>query len=104
MVTKTFNTNLPAIDREGSLSKYLAQIKKFPMLSAEKEYMLAKNWRTTGNLKSAIKCSIWLILFRTTVLGCDMFKALIIEACLALLVSIRTVWEPFTTRAPRLSK
>ena len=53
MVTKTFNTNLPAIDREGSLSRYLAQIKKFPMLSAEKEYMLAKNWRKRGDLKAA---------------------------------------------------
>jgi len=53
MVAKTFNTNLPAIDREGSLSKYLAQIKKFPMLSAEQEYMLAKNWRKRGDLKAA---------------------------------------------------
>jgi len=31
------------------------QIKKFPMLAAEEEYMLAKNWRATGNLKSAEK-------------------------------------------------
>ena len=53
MVTKTFNTNLPAIDREGSLSRYLGQIKKFPMLSAEQEYMLAKNWRKRGDLKAA---------------------------------------------------
>ena len=53
MATKTFNTNLPAIDREGSLSKYLAQIKKFPMLSAKQEYMLAKNWRKRGDLKAA---------------------------------------------------
>ena len=53
MVTKTFNTNLPAIDREGSLSRYLAQIKKFPMLSAEQEYMLAKYWRKRGDLKAA---------------------------------------------------
>ena len=53
MVTKTFNTNLPAIDREGSLSRYLAQIKKFPMLSAEQEYMLAKNWRKREDLKAA---------------------------------------------------
>jgi len=33
----------------------LAQIKKFPMLDAEEEYMLAKNWKQTGNLKSAEK-------------------------------------------------
>ena len=55
MTTKTFNTKLPAIASEGSLSKYLTEIKKFPMLSAEEEYMLAKNWRNRGDLKSAQK-------------------------------------------------
>ena len=55
MNTKTINANLPAIALEGSLSKYLAQIKKFPMLSSEEEYMLAKNWRDIGDLKSAQK-------------------------------------------------
>jgi RNA polymerase sigma-32 factor len=49
------NYNLPALSNEGGLSLYLAQIKKFPMLAAEEEYMLAKNWRTTGNIKSAEK-------------------------------------------------
>ena len=39
----------------GGLSVYLAQIKKFPMLDAEEEYMLAKNWRENGNLQSAHK-------------------------------------------------
>ena len=38
MNTKVFNTNLPSIASDGSLSKYLAEIKKFPMLSAEEEY------------------------------------------------------------------
>ena len=55
MTTKTFDTKLPAIASEGSLSKYLTEIKKFPMLSAEEEYMLAKNWRNRGDLKSAQK-------------------------------------------------
>ena len=49
------NYNLPTISNEGGLSAYLAQIKKFPMLDAEEEYMLAKNWKETGNLKSAEK-------------------------------------------------
>ena len=49
------NNNLPTISSEGGLSAYLAQIKKFPMLDAEEEYMLAKNWKETGNLKSAEK-------------------------------------------------
>ena len=45
----------PALSNEGGLSVYLDQIKKFPMLDAEEEYMLAKNWKTTGNVKSAEK-------------------------------------------------
>ena len=49
------NYNLPALSNEGGLSAYLTQIKKFPMLAAEEEYMLAKNWRNTGNIKSAEK-------------------------------------------------
>ena len=49
------NYNLPTLSNEGGLTGYLAQIKKFPMLDSEEEYMLAKNWRTTGNLKSAEK-------------------------------------------------
>ncbi len=51
----TRNYNLPTLSNEGGLSVYLAQIKKFPMLDSEEEYMLAKNWKTTGNLKSAEK-------------------------------------------------
>ena len=54
MNTRT-SYNLPTLSNEGGLSSYLAQIKKFPMLDAEEEYMLAKNWKTTGNLKSAEK-------------------------------------------------
>ena len=49
------NSNLPILSNEGGLSAYLDQIKKFPMLDAEEEYMLAKNWKTTGNMKSAEK-------------------------------------------------
>ena len=47
-------SNLPT-PSVGGLSIYLAQIKKFPMLDAEEEYMLAKNWRENGNLQSAHK-------------------------------------------------
>ena len=47
--------NLPSIALDVGLSNYLAQIKKFPMLSAEDEYMLAKNWQDRGNLKAAQK-------------------------------------------------
>ena len=47
--------NLPTLASDGSLAAYLSQIKKFPMLDAEEEYMLAKNWQNTGNVKSAEK-------------------------------------------------
>ena len=54
MSTITSN-NLPTLSNEGGLSAYLEQIKKFPMLAAEEEYMLAKNWKENGNLKAAHK-------------------------------------------------
>jgi len=54
MIKKSEITNLPS-PSVGGLSLYLAQIKKFPMLDAEEEYMLAKNWRERGNLKAAHK-------------------------------------------------
>jgi len=54
MVAKNKINKLPT-PSVGGLSIYLAQIKKFPMLDAEEEYMLAKNWRENGNLQSAHK-------------------------------------------------
>ena len=54
-MNKTANYNLPTLSNEGGLSAYLTQIKKFPMLDAEEEYMLAKNWKEKGSLKSAEK-------------------------------------------------
>ena len=55
MTTKTINLNLPAISIDGGLSKYLTEIKKFPLLDPEEEYMLAKRWKKRGDLKSAQK-------------------------------------------------
>ena len=54
-MSTTINNRLPTLSNEGGLSTYLEQIKKFPMLAAEEEYMLAKNWRTNGNVKAAEK-------------------------------------------------
>lgn len=36
--------NLPAPSPEGGLNRYLQEIRKFPMLEPEQEYMLAKRW------------------------------------------------------------
>ncbi len=54
MSKKNNISNLPS-PSVGGLSVYLTQIKKFPMLDAEEEYMLAKNWRENGNLQAAHK-------------------------------------------------
>ena len=45
-MSSTFKNNLPILSNGGGLSAYLGQIKKFPMLDAGEEYMLAKNWKT----------------------------------------------------------
>ncbi len=55
MTSITSNYYLPTLSGEGGLSEYLIQIKKFPMLEREEEYMLAKNWRNRGDIKSAEK-------------------------------------------------
>jgi RNA polymerase sigma-32 factor len=36
---------LPALSGEAGLSRYLSEIRKFPLLSAEDEYMFAKRWK-----------------------------------------------------------
>ena len=43
-MARTATGNLPAI-AEGGLSHYLSEIRKFPMLEPQQEYMLAKRWR-----------------------------------------------------------
>jgi RNA polymerase sigma-32 factor len=37
-------SNLPSVSADGNLSRYLQEIRKFPMLDAETEFMLAKRW------------------------------------------------------------
>jgi RNA polymerase sigma-32 factor len=40
---------------EGNLARYLQEIRKFPMLSPEEEYALAKRWQEKGDLEAAHK-------------------------------------------------
>jgi RNA polymerase sigma-32 factor len=40
---------------EGNLTRYLQEIRKFPMLAPEEEYALAKRWQESGDLESAHK-------------------------------------------------
>ena len=46
---------LPLIAGESGLSRYLAEIKRFPMLEPQEEYMLAKRWREHGDREAAHK-------------------------------------------------
>ena len=48
-------TNLPTLTPEGSFASYLSKIRKFPMLDAAEEYILAKNWRDKGDKEAAHK-------------------------------------------------
>ncbi len=43
---------LPSVS-EGNLSRYLAEIRRFPMLTPEEEYELAKRWKEHGDEKAA---------------------------------------------------
>ena len=47
--------SLPIIAGESGLSRYLQEIKRFPMLEPQEEYMLAKRWREHGDREAAHK-------------------------------------------------
>ena len=44
---------VPALSPDGNLSRYLDQIRQFPMLEADEEYMLAKSWAERGDVEAA---------------------------------------------------
>jgi RNA polymerase sigma-32 factor len=46
---------LPVLANEGGLSRYLDEIRRFPMLEPHEEYMLAKRWREHGDREAAHK-------------------------------------------------
>ena len=47
--------SLPVLTPEGGLSRYLQEIRKFPMLEPDEEYMLAKAWKDHGDTEAAHK-------------------------------------------------
>ncbi len=49
------NIPLPTVSPEGGLSRYLQEIRKFPMLEADEEYMLAKAWKERADADAAHK-------------------------------------------------
>jgi RNA polymerase sigma-32 factor len=44
---------MPIISAESGLSRYLEEIRRFPMLEPQQEYMLAKSWREHGDREAA---------------------------------------------------
>jgi len=46
-------TTLPIVGSEGNLARYLQEIRKFPMLAPEEEFMLAQRWRGHGDVEAA---------------------------------------------------
>jgi RNA polymerase sigma-32 factor len=47
------NMTMPSLTPEGSLTRYLQEIRKFPMLAPEEEFMLAKRWQEHGDIEAA---------------------------------------------------
>jgi RNA polymerase sigma-32 factor len=47
--------SLPTVSGQGGLSRYLDEIRKFPMLEPDEEYMLAKRWREHDDRDAAHK-------------------------------------------------
>ena len=46
---------IPAMSGEACLNRYLSEIKKFPILAPEEEYMLAKRWTEHQDTDAAAK-------------------------------------------------
>jgi RNA polymerase sigma-32 factor len=45
--------SLPSVGAQGGLTRYLEEIRQFPMLEPQEEYMLAKSWREHGDRDAA---------------------------------------------------
>jgi RNA polymerase sigma-32 factor len=51
----TQTMTLPVLSADSSLSAYIERVSRFPYLSQEEEYMLAKRWSETGDIDAAQK-------------------------------------------------
>ena len=55
MAGRNFPATIPASGGEAGLNRYLSEIKKFPILTPEEEYMLAKRWTEHQDTDAAAK-------------------------------------------------
>src|SRR6185312_13433236 len=53
--TSDMAASLPIVGSEGNLTRYLQEIRRFPMLAPEEEFMLAKRWREHEDTEAAHK-------------------------------------------------
>ena len=54
-MTSNLPATIPALGPDASLNRYLAEIRKFPLLAPEEEYMLAKRWQEHQDPAAATK-------------------------------------------------
>ena len=50
----TKNALIPALTPDSSLSRYMEQIRQFPMLEADEEYMLARAFNERGDVEACL--------------------------------------------------
>ena len=54
-MTSNVPANIPALGPDASLNRYLSEIRKFPLLKPEEEYMLAKRWQEHEDPQAATR-------------------------------------------------
>ena len=55
VVKRKAPSSIPALSSEDGLNRYLSEIRKFPLLKPEEEYMLAKRFEEHGDTEAAHK-------------------------------------------------
>ena len=55
MTETTMPATVPTLTADGNLQRYLSEIRKFPMLEPDEEFMLAKRWKEHGDVDAVHK-------------------------------------------------